>query len=231
MDIKECKNVINVTEGRVMDNKNKLIQKKLSIEELYELYNKYMKFDFPDDELKKFEHLKQLIEEKKYLCTGFFENDELKSYMLFTYENEKSPICTLDFFAVNPKYRNSGIGSKTIELIKSQKDFFEDGIIGEIEDPDFAKTKEEKEIQEKRFEFYKKNGFILTGIKSVCFDVHFLIIYLPQKNRLGDAEISKNLDLIYKAIFPKSDYEKEIKIFQAVDKADSLAKNQRFFAN
>jgi len=193
--------------------KTKLIEKTLSRNEISEIYEKYTKYDFPKDELKTLEHILKLYDKNIYLCKGFFLDNELKSYMFFAMSEKNHDCVLLDFFAVNPAYRNNRYGSGTIDIIKSVNPF-KNGIIAEIEDPLYSQTEEEKTIRKKRALFYEKNGFIKTGVRSKCFGVNFLIIYLPFKkeNTLSDQEIKIALADIYKSIFSKCNFEKNISI-------------------
>ncbi len=185
----------------------------LSENDIKQLYNENMIFDFPKDELKPLNHILSLVEQDVYICQGYFSKNEMKSYSFFAKEKEDDSCCLLDFFAVNSKYRDKGIGSDTIKLLNNEKEFSEDGIIAEIEDPKYSLTSEERAIKEKRANFYYRNGFIKTDITSICFGVHFLIIYLPKKVHLSNNLIANKLNNIYKTIFPKSSFEKNISIF------------------
>ncbi len=189
-----------------MDLKNKSLKK----EEIYNIYNTYMKYDFPENELKPLSQIISLYEKKIYYPQFFYTDDkpwDMKSYMFFTSSNKGTDFGLLDFFAVNKNYRNKGIGTKTIEYIKKTSPIFKNGFLAEIEDPDYAKTEEEKIIRQKRQNFYLKNGFYETDITSICFDVNFRIIYLPYNNEIFSNDILKTeLDLIYKSIFPEKYY-------------------------
>lgn len=193
--------------------KNKIIEKTFSRNEISEVYEKYTKYDFPKDELKTLPHILKLYDKNIYLGKGFFGYNELKSYMFFAMSEKYQDCALLDFFAVNPAYRNGGFGSLSIDMVKNTIPF-KNGIIAEIEDPAYSKTDEEATIRKKRASFYNKNGFIKTSITSVCFGVHFWIIYLPLKkgNTLSDNEIKNILNDIYKSIFSKYDFENNISI-------------------
>ena len=47
----------------------------LTIEEIREVYEKYLYYDFPDDERKPLSRIEQSIREGRYLCTGAFAED------------------------------------------------------------------------------------------------------------------------------------------------------------
>ena len=53
-------------------------------------------------------------------------------------------------------------------------------IIGEVENPEFAKSEEDRRIQTRRFEFYMRNGFRDTGVRAACFGVPYIIIEMGQ---------------------------------------------------
>ncbi len=184
----------------------------LSEKEIIQIYNKHMKSDFPENELKPLNHILSLIQQNAYVCKGFFSNDKLKSYTFFAGDKNSQSCSLLDFFAVNSECRGFGIGSDVIKQLKENKEFSKDGIIAEIEDPEHSESEEEKIVRKRRAAFYEKNGFIKTGITSVCFGVHFLIIYLPKEKQPNDDIISEKLNTVYKTVFPKNNFYKNIKI-------------------
>ncbi len=185
----------------------------LSKKEISKIYSNYMIKDFPKNELKPLDYMFKLENDGKYTNKCLFSKEnELLAYAFFGYPKENNLCPLLDFFAVNNSYRNQGIGSHFINMLKSENLPFKNGILAEIEDPQYAKTKEEKEIRTKRAEFYKRNGFITTNIKSTCFGVDFLIIYLPKENNLPEEELFQNLINVYKALFPKANFEKDVKV-------------------
>ena len=66
----------------------------LTIEEIREVYEKYLYYDFPDDERKPLSRIEQSIREGRYLCTGAFAEDGgFLAYAFFVFEKE---VCLLD---------------------------------------------------------------------------------------------------------------------------------------
>jgi len=182
--------------------------KKLTLEEIDFIYNKFAKNDFAEDELKPISVINNLIRDNKYIGYGLYENYKLISYAFF-YVSFDSKICLLDYFAVCNGFRGLGYGSEYMKLIKNEMVGFK-GLIVEVENPEFALNPQEKEIRERRIEFYKRNGFIVSELTCRMFDIEFIIIYLPLKNNLNSSEIHYELNNIYINMFSDKIYRKKV---------------------
>ncbi len=152
--------------------------KKLNTEETTYIYNEHMKVDFPPYELKNLKKILRLTSEEKYLPYGIYENNELMGYaLLVTFKN----IVILDYFAIFKEKRNGGLGAKAINLIS---DYFKDKydiLILESDDPNFFEKQEDKELCERRIEFYKRNGFEQVMIKVRAYEGDFIILATNDK--------------------------------------------------
>lgn len=83
-------------------------------------------------------------------------------------------LALLDYFAVVPESRGTGVGGQALELLKerySGRRFFL-----EIEDIDFARDDGERLLRRRRKSFYLKNGMKETGIKTVIFGQHMELL-------------------------------------------------------
>ena len=148
----------------------------LSDDELTLIYNQYMIYDFPDNELKP---LDMLIKNPDEYCYGY----EDKGYCHLMIKNK---VCILDYLAVFPSYRNKGYGAI---ILKEIRELLKDHvIIIESETP-------YDDLSKRRISFYTRNGFILNSIDVYLYYVHYNIL----SNVPVDAD--KILE-IYKTFYP-----------------------------
>ncbi|SMO92336.1 GNAT family N-acetyltransferase [Melghirimyces algeriensis] len=98
---------------------------------------------FPKEEMKKYSHLRDLIQDQ-----DMYHKEETEDYLLLY--GEFSSFVFVDYLLVNQKRRGSGVGSKVIRNLKEKRK----PILLEVEpaDPQVADT-------QKRIHFYRKNGF------------------------------------------------------------------------
>jgi len=180
--------------------------KQLSSEEVEFIYNEHMVLDFPSQELKPVDFIQKLINRKIYKCYGLYDSGELLAYAFFT--NSKSYLL-LDYYSVCEKYRNSGIGSRFLSILKENCRNYS-GIIVEVEDIESANTEVEKIIRKRRIDFYKKNGMKMTNISCELFKVNYSIMCLCNIE-LDDLVIYEELKNIYKEMIPSEFYSKYVK--------------------
>jgi len=175
------------------------VLKELSLFEMEYVYNQHMKHDFPLSEINPLTMIKKLHKKGEYIGFGLFEDDSLRSYGLFV--PSPSKVILLDYLAVLPQYRQSGFGSVFLSDLRNFNHIY-DGVIIEVEDPEYSITNEEHQMQMKRIAFYEKNGFIMTTIKSIQFNVNYLVMYLPLNGLPLEEFIYEELCEIYQIMFP-----------------------------
>ncbi len=170
--------------------------KQFNIEETRYIYNTYMTVDFPSSELKSLKKIVRLMELGKYYSLGVYEGECLVGYAFFmTNEN----IVLLDYFAILKEKRNGGYGSKAITLISDYFDDKFDVLVLESEDPAFGKNNVEKEIRQRRVNFYKKNRFKVAAIEAKVYTVEFVIFTINNKIK-KDSDVAKALYKLYVAM-------------------------------
>lgn len=180
--------------------------KQLNSEEVEVIYNNNMVIDFPLEELKPIDIIQKLIKRKIYKCYGLYDSGELLAYAFFI--TSKSYLL-LDYYSVCGQYRNKGIGSKFLNILKeSCKNYT--GIIVEVEDIEFADTEVEKITRIRRIDFYKKNGMKMTSVSGELFNVNYSIMCLGNIE-LDDSVVYEELKNIYKEIIPSEFYSKYVK--------------------
>lgn len=176
--------------------------RELTTKEMEQVYHTHMVKDFPASEMKKWEHLNEMIDRNIYFAYGYFQDDKLLAYAFFLGPENKEYLL-LDYYAVTADVRSSGIGSK---FLAQWKDALADVrvVIGEVEDPDFARNDAEKMMQERRIRFYERNGLQATGIKSSVMGVKYKVIYLPILEEQPDESLYQELEAVYHLMYPEN---------------------------
>lgn len=113
-----------------------------------------MESSFSFDEYRSYEGQKKLLNNPKYTVYIVAEDDNIKAFIAI---HRLDNFAFIEHFAVNPIYRNQGIGSDVLCKIKSILDC---QLCLEVELP-------ESEYAVRRIEFYKRNGFYLNNYPYV----------------------------------------------------------------
>ena len=178
----------------------------LSKEEVTSLYYSRMQNDFIENELKPLWVIRNAIDEGKYEPLGLYDGAALLGYVFLV---KKDRDYLVDYLAIFPDARNKGNGSETLRLLGN---YLSDVamVILEVEDPTFAENEEQKSIQKRRIEFYKRNGWVDTGLRVKCFSVPFMV--LKQKN-CRDMDCNGLWEIyqaFYRSILPEEMFENNI---------------------
>ncbi len=111
---------------------------------------------FPENERQTCETIRKRIENKQLRLFIVRYEQTILGFAL-AWEVLSLKTYYIEYFAISKEYRNNGVGEF---ILKSFKDYIGDKkLIVEIEDPAIDKTDNDKV---RRFEFYKRNGFILV---------------------------------------------------------------------
>ena len=147
----------------------------LNTEEIKTIYNKYMVKDFPPDELKPLSSMMDMLSRGIYACYGLYEGENLLAYAYLTILDD---FVLVDYLAVVSQHRGSGVGTKLLSELKGI--LKGKTIIIECENPDFATDPQDKTTKLRRIEFYKRSGFVLSGVSSRLFNVEYVILTFPE---------------------------------------------------
>ena len=181
--------------------------KQLSNEDIINIYNIHMIKDFPTEELKPIKVIENIIKRKIYICYGLYDNDELLAYAFLA---TSKLYLLIDYYSVCAKYRNKGIGSQFLNILRECCKNF-NGIIVEVENVECASNEAEKVVRRRRIDFYKKNGMRITNISSILFSVKYSIMCLCN-SEIDDSIIYSELKSIYKELIPREFYSKYVEI-------------------
>lgn len=178
----------------------------LEKETVEKIYNTDIQADFPPEEIKPLSKILKLMNEGVYTCFGLYDNTELLSYA-FTVSPKESDFMLLDYFAVLRGRRSGGIGGIFFEKLKeTAKD--KNGILIEVDDPDFAEDTAEKEKCQRRIMFYTRHGALNSGLKTLLFDANYQIYYLSLSGKKETNQIKDSLETVYKRMMTPESFNK-----------------------
>lgn len=91
--------------------------RELTSGEVRDIYNRYMKQDFPPQELKPLKNIERMRERGEYSCYGSFEDGRLKAYA-FVAEPRGGGMVLLDYLAAVSDERSAGHGSRMLGFLR-----------------------------------------------------------------------------------------------------------------
>lgn len=193
--------------------------KELSKEQLSAVYNNYMTKDFPADELKPLARILHTMDTGLCCAYGIFEQGGFRGYAVFIVPGGLR-YGLIDYFAVLPEYRGTGVGHRFLErigdtLVTKYPELR--GFFIESEDAAFAADEKERGIRMKRISFYERNGCRMTTLGSELFGVTYRIMLCDFYAGTGNEEKMPgidDLDAVYRAMFEKHHYENSVRLWQ-----------------
>ncbi|MDD5921890.1 MAG: GNAT family N-acetyltransferase [Eubacteriales bacterium] len=188
----------------------------IGILEAEDLYDNFMKEDFPEEELKPFSFLQDMIRNGQCRIFTFLDHHKLVGYAVLTADSsaEEAPspskAALLDYLAVRGNLRNHGIGSWVLrqlpELISPLGH-----LLIEIEDPDYAETDAERSNRNRRRHFYMKNNVqdteARTKVNGMNYRILDLAAFAPVYNR---SEAEDAITRMYREVLPECWNEAEV---------------------
>ncbi|MDO4295318.1 MAG: GNAT family N-acetyltransferase [bacterium] len=183
----------------------------LTADEMREVYESHMLSDFPENERKPFARIQELLEAGFYEAYGVFEGEKLLAYAWFM-KGKLGRYVLLDYLAVCKEYRSQGYGSRLLPLLQEAMSQQYEGILGEVEDPDFGEDEADIAVRRRRLCYYERYGFQRRGLYCTLFGPRLCIISYEQKGQkeADDREIYQAMDDIYQVMFHKNQYPGEI---------------------
>lgn len=183
----------------------------LSNELLLLWYEKFLKEDFVSDEIKPIENILTLIKNSRYEVYGVFQDDEMIAYASF-WKKENINLVLLDYLGVSKKYRNQGIGSKILVLIKEMLGNMP--YVVEAEIPTGSSLEEDK-IRKRRIEFYERNGCKKVYLMATCGMKWQTLV--NSKNEIDQKELAKLHKELYEE--KRTDVKIPVSIDENIEKA------------
>ena len=182
--------------------------KVLTAGELTALYQTELVNAFPPSELKPLKSMLNLMEGKRYEALGMYDEKGLHGYAL-TWLEPGIPFALLDYFGTLEGQRGSGLGTKMLDLLAEHYRNYR-GIFGEAEGV-FSPDPEEAKLQQRRLDFYSRNGFRYGGYDCALFGVHYLTLIRGNEDVTAE-ELLDAHQRIYKSGIPAKIYDQFIQI-------------------
>lgn len=186
--------------------------RKLTKAEIETVYKEQMNLDFPPAEIKPLERILSLWEKGLYEVYGMYEEENLLGYAFLSTTKEKS-WRLLDYYAIISKYRSKGYGGKFLSSLKKKLE--EEEVIGlliEIESIRSSLDEKERQVRERRQNFYFRNEIITTNRYATIFEMEYEILYYPFKEYETVQKIIEEYKKIYQCMLPTNLYEQNCKI-------------------
>lgn len=183
----------------------------LSQPEIENIYHDHLVYDFPPQETKPLGSIIKMLKEDSYFCYGMYEDNRLLAYAFFvsvpapsTDSHSIRTYLLLDYLAVVSDIRGTGIGSKTLSLLKEvlpERSL----VLIEAENPEAAADTAELHIRQSRLRFYLRNQCRLSSVTTTVYGVDYCIFLLCMENLSDDIYIRSVLKTIYSYMFSSYD--------------------------
>lgn len=152
----------------------------ISLKQMREIYHSELVSDFPANEVKPFSSIEKLWEKGMYRGYILQQNGEMRAYWFLLYY-EKYNVYLLDYLAVVKGNRGKGSGSFVLNYLSSH---CEQGMLFiEAENPKMAENSEQKEVRERRLDFYRRNGARLTGVCTQVYDAPYVVFLVGETEK------------------------------------------------
>ena len=172
------------------------------------LYQTRLQKDFSPDELKPLEFMKNSWLKNAYECYGLFDGSEIAGYAFFV-RRERDYL--LDYLAIAQERRNEGLGSvflgQLAECMQGAECF-----ICEVENPEAAEREEDRQLRERRLQFYLRNGFREAEFTSVLFGVNYRILELPAGHVHTREELRTAYTELYRSSVPETVFNTRLQV-------------------
>lgn len=178
-----------------------------------DVYRKYLRNDFPRDERRPLRHIMSMRRRRQYECYGVFREGRLVCYAFFIMPAlEGKRCCLLDYFAVVPELRGSRIGSRVLSQLETCIRNM-DLILVEVEDPDREEDPAKKAVQQRRLDFYLRNGLRDTLVRVETFGVPYRILEVPRSHKKAETtgeEVRRVYEAFYRLPLKKGIFDRYI---------------------
>ena len=173
-----------------------------------QIYKTRLTRDFIRAERKPLSAIHRLWEKGAYGAYFLMGGDETLGYAFFVRSGRN---CLFDYFAIAEGHRDEGLGTIFLRMLA---ECFPgtDCILGEVEDPERAATDEERQLRERRVEFYRRSGYRITDVKATVFGVEFRLVEVPVGREHSDEELREIYTELYRLIFPPLIFRTQVRV-------------------
>lgn len=182
----------------------------LTLGEVRALYAQRLTRDFPPDELKPLARIERALARGEYVCYGMADGQSILAYAFFVV---KGSCALFDYLAVDSELRDRGVGGAFLRMLLEGPLSAMGCVLLEIDDPDCAKSTEEKVRRERRRAFYLRNGLYETGVRARVYGVTYRILALPVGERVSAEDARCVYAELYHVILPPKRYAEWVCLF------------------
>ena len=189
---------------------NTLTWRLLTAEELTNIYLNEMRRDFPAGELKPLSMILNSEAAGTAHTWGVYEDDALVAYLLMV-RPVGCEVSQLDYFAVLPRYRASGLGAALLAELPGHENGCQ-AILIEAECPDKA---EDETMAVRRLGFYARCGARDSGFTEHLFDAWFRILVLdcPGAGTFADRQAVDAVVDCYRRTISETEWQKYVQFY------------------
>lgn len=188
-----------------------LILKAMDDAQIGVLYERSMRRDFPPSELKSLASILNMKRKGVYDVLGAYEEDgELAAYALL-YCPKGEHVALLDYLAVEPQRRGTGVGSALLLQLRRHYAAAADVLLIECERPKAAPDETEAR---KRIRFYTQAGAQLTSVRIWLFDVEYSILVLPCSAHVPEKDWAQQMLGLYRQMLPETLFEQNVRLIR-----------------
>lgn len=168
--------------------------------ELAALYRVHMRRDFPPNELKSLSMLENLTQSGINSVWAFERDGALAGYYVLA-RVPGSSMVLLDYLAVVPELRNTGVGSALMAQIvrRLPPDCY---LLIESERPEPAPSPEEQSIRARRVGFYQRCGAVRSPLNVRLFGVDYAVLTLPAERTPSPPQQRRDYLEVYRSMLP-----------------------------
>lgn len=185
--------------------------RKMDAAEITLLYRQSMTRDFPASELKSLSAILSMHRKGLYDVLGAYLEDQFVGYALL-YCPGSERLALLDYLAIEPQYRNQGIGSMLLGQLRSHYIEARDALLIECERPKAAPDELEAR---KRIRFYTHAGAVLTSVRIWLFDVEYSILVFPCDQQIPSYDWAGKMLDFYRHMLSKELYEHNVRLIRS----------------
>lgn len=140
-----------------------------------ELHRQHLSRDFPRNELKPLHMLEDLVERGINSVWAMEREENLAAYFVLARLPGQSMVL-LDYFAVEPQFRDCGLGTQVMKTVAAGLEEDEYLLI-ESEWP-LSAAAEERMVRQRRLDFYLRCGAVWSGGCARLFGVEYALLTL-----------------------------------------------------
>ncbi|MCM1123798.1 MAG: hypothetical protein NC416_14540 [Eubacterium sp.] len=210
-----------------------LYVEKASLETAHEIYEAYLKKDFPPEEIKSFSVIEKMWKKSGYFVYVFYENapehskEQIEEHSreqsnvdeqrvpcayAFLLADNKERMLLLDYFAVLEQKRGKGYGSYAFSLLRKVCADW-NALLIEVESDELADIDEETRMMRKRrISFYARAGCLMTDVTSRLWGVDYRIMAMPLSNEYSEERTAERLWSLYKGMYDEQKLRKHFEI-------------------